>query len=88
MGTVETQPEPLIDHLRQALSQPRKHRQRQFTCVTGRGGARLPLSWSPFKGLLPQSEDFSLEIAPLEVFFSKPMMVSFPFISDYSFLMQ
>ena len=26
MGTVESQPEPLIDHLRRALSQPREHR--------------------------------------------------------------
>jgi len=44
MGTVESRPEPLIDHLRQALSQPREHRWRQFTCVTRRGGARLHLS--------------------------------------------
>jgi len=26
MGTVESQHEPLIDHLRQALSQPQEHR--------------------------------------------------------------
>jgi len=26
MGTVESWPEPLIDHLRQALSQPQGHR--------------------------------------------------------------
>ena len=26
MGTVESQPEPLVDHLRQAPSQPQEHR--------------------------------------------------------------
>ena len=44
MGTVESQPEPLIDHLRRALSQPWEHRWRQFSCVTRRGGAWLHLS--------------------------------------------
>ena len=42
METVESQPGPLIDYLRKGLSQPQEHRWRQFTCVTRRGGARLP----------------------------------------------
>jgi len=44
MGTVESRPEPLIDHLRKGLGQLREHRWRQFSCVTGRGGAWLHLS--------------------------------------------
>jgi len=44
MGTVKSQPEPLIDQLRRALNQLQEHRWRQFTCVTGRGGACFHLS--------------------------------------------
>jgi len=44
MGTVESWPEPLVDHLRQALSQAWEHRWRQFSCVTGMGEAWLCLS--------------------------------------------
>jgi len=44
MGTVESWPQPLIDHLRQALSQTQEHRRRQFSCVTRRGEAWLHLS--------------------------------------------
>ena len=66
MGTVESWPEPLIDHLRQALSQPREHMWRQFSCVMRRGEAWLHLSQTPFKGWLPLRKDLFLEIAPLE----------------------
>jgi len=57
MGTVESRPEPLIDHLRQALSQLWEHRWRQFTCDWK--------GWSlaPFKGWLPLRKDLFLEIA-------------------------
>jgi len=41
MGTAKLQPEPLIGHLRRALSQLQEHRWRQFSCVTGRGEAWL-----------------------------------------------
>jgi len=64
MGTVESWPEPLIDHLRQGLGQPWEHRWRQFSCVTGRSGAWLHLSLTPFKGWLPLGEDLFLEIPP------------------------
>ena len=36
MGTAESQPEPLIDHLGKRLIQPWVHRWRQFNCVIGR----------------------------------------------------
>lgn len=38
MGTVETQPEPLIEHLRKGPGQPWEHWWRQSVCVTRRGG--------------------------------------------------
>jgi len=43
-GTVESHPEPLIDHLGKGPGQPWEHKWRQFTCVTGRSGAWLHLS--------------------------------------------
>ena len=73
MGTVESRPEPLIDQPRRALSQPQEHRWRQFTCVTGRDGAWLHLSQTPFKGWLPLRKDRFLEVAPLGVFICEPM---------------
>ena len=68
MGTVKLWPEPLIDHLRWAVSQPWQHRWRQLSCVTRRGGARLHLSYTPFKGWLPLRKALFLEIAPFGVF--------------------
>ena len=51
MGTAESQPEPLIEHL--GKGQLWEHRWRQFTCGT------------PFKGWLPLGKDLFLEIPPL-----------------------
>jgi len=65
METVESQPGPLIDHLRKGLRQPQEHRWRQFTCVTGRSGARLHPSLTPFKGWLSRRKDLPLELSPL-----------------------
>ena len=82
MGTLESQSEPLIDQLRQGLSQPWEHRWRQFTCVSRRGGAWLHLSQTPFKGWLPLGKDLFLEILPFAVFYCKPrtwLSISFIF---------
>ena len=61
MGTAESQPEPLIEHLGKGPSQPWEHRWRQFRCVIGRGGACLHLSWTSLKGWLPLGKDVFLE---------------------------
>jgi len=43
MVTVESQPDPLIEHLWKGPIQPWEHRWRQLSCVTRRGGAWLHL---------------------------------------------
>ena len=53
MGTVESRPETLIDHLRQGLGQPWEHRWRQFLVP-----ALLDL---PLKGWLTLGKDLFLE---------------------------
>ena len=45
MGTVQSWPEPLIDHLRQGLGQLWEHRWRQFTYLTGRPHLRADYHW-------------------------------------------
>ena len=42
MGTAESRPEPLIDHLRQALSQPHGHRWMQFHLSDWKGWSLAP----------------------------------------------
>jgi len=36
MGTAQSRPEPVIQHLVRGHSQPWEHRWKKFTCVTGR----------------------------------------------------
>lgn len=55
--------EPLIDHLRWAMSQLWEHSWRQFTWTTRKGGAWLHLSQIPFKRWLPLRKAILLEIA-------------------------
>ena len=57
MGTVESRPEPLIDHLRWALSQLQGHRWTQFHLSDRKGW-----SLAPFKGWLPRRKDLYLEM--------------------------
>jgi len=64
MRTAETRPEPLIEHLGKGSSWPWEHRWRQFTHVTGRGGAWLPHSKTTIKACLPLGKDLLLEIPP------------------------
>jgi len=64
MVTTESRPEPLIENLGKGPSQPWKHRWRQFSCVTRRGGAWLHLSYTSFKGWLPLGKDLWLKIPP------------------------
>jgi len=65
MGTVESQPEPLIDHLRRVLSQPQRHRWRQFHLSDRKGWILAAPLLGPIKGWLPRRKDLYLEIAPL-----------------------
>jgi len=88
LGTVEPWPEPLIDHLWQTLGQPQQHRWRQSSWVIRRGGVRVQLSETPFKGWLPAGKDQFLEIPPHGVFAS-PQRWWAPFIYIWlSFPMQ
>jgi len=64
MGTVESWPEPLIDHLRRALSQPQGHRWMHFHLSDQKGWSLAPRP--PFKGWLPMKKVLYLEITPLE----------------------
>jgi len=62
-GTVESQPEPLIDHLRRVLSQLQRHRWMQFHLSYQKGWSQA--SYTPFKGWLPRRKDLYLEITSL-----------------------
>jgi len=54
MGTIRSQPGPVIEHLVKGCGQPWEHSWKQFTCATGRGEPWLPLSLTSFKGWQPK----------------------------------
>lgn len=78
MGTAESWPDPLIEHLGKGPGQPWEHRWRQFRCVIGRGESWLHLSQTPLKGWLPLGKDLWLEI---------PLWWSFP-LQTWNLLIQ
>jgi len=65
MGTVESRPEPLIDHLRRVLSQPQGHRWRQFHLSDRKGWILAAPLLGPIKGWLPREKVLHLEITSL-----------------------
>ena len=67
MGTVESRAEPLIDHLRRALSQLQGHRWMQFHLSDWKEPGCTPTE-TPFKGWLPRRKDLYLEITPFGAF--------------------
>jgi len=63
--TIESRPEPLIDHLRWELSQLQGHRWMQFHLSDRKGWSLAPpLLDPPFNSWLPRKKDLSLEITP------------------------
>jgi len=56
MGTAESQPEPLIDHLRQVLSQPQGHRWMQFHLSDRKGWSHAPPLLDPRAHLRADSQ--------------------------------
>jgi len=72
MGTVESRPEALVEHLGKGPGQLWEHRWRPFTCMAGRGGAWLHPSQTPFKGRLPLGKDLFVELPHFRVFHCDP----------------
>ena len=89
MGIVESRPEPLIDHLSRAMSQPWEHRWRQFSCMTGRG---VEPDFTPPRPQLRADclggRIFLWWLLLLKFFSELRSHVSFLFISDYPSLMR
>ena len=75
VGTAESWPEPLIEHLGKLSGRPWEHRWRQFIRATRGGGAWLPLSYPLFKGSLPLGKDLFWRSLIGEVFPCKPRVL-------------
>ena len=72
VGTLRTWPEPVIEQLVKGCSQPQEHRCTQLSGATRKGGPRVHLSLTSFKGWQPEQKHFYMEIASLGSFQKSP----------------